>query len=225
MKKILLLLVIPVASAMAQNTAAPVPPQGGPNVAPPFPGQPGPAPLPPTGFVPGQPGPAPLPAAAPVPGQPGPAPLPAAAPVPGQPGPAPVPHAGPHHPQPGQPGPAPFPHAGPQHPQPGQPGPGAFHPGQHQPGGPDAHHEDEEGDEHVGFVIGIDKENELVRIQTKTGPVTLKVTEHSDLLFPGLHEGPAFELDSDKFEGQVKGKMVRIASREGQVDHIEPIRP
>jgi hypothetical protein len=44
-------------------------------------------------------------------------------------------------------------------------------------------------------------------------------------LFPGLHEGPAFDLDPDKFEGQVKGKMVRIASREGQVDHIEPIRP
>ena len=78
---------------------------------------------------------------------------------------------------------------------------------------------------YVGFVIGIDKDNELVRIQTKTGPVSLKVTEHSNLLFPGLHEGPAFDLDPDKFEGQVKGKMVRISSREGKVDHIAPIRP
>jgi hypothetical protein len=44
-------------------------------------------------------------------------------------------------------------------------------------------------------------------------------------LFPGLHEGPAFDIDPEKFEGKVKGKMVRISSREGKVDHIEPIRP
>ena len=64
-----------------------------------------------------------------------------------------------------------------------------------------------------------------MRIQTKTGPVSLKVTEHSNLLFPGLHEGPAFDLDPDKFEKQVKGKMVKIASQEGKVVHIAPIRP
>jgi hypothetical protein len=40
-----------------------------------------------------------------------------------------------------------------------------------------------------------------------------------------LHEGPAFDIDPAMFEGKVKGKMVRISSREGMVDHIEPIRP
>jgi len=266
MKKFLPMLVIPIASALAQNTAAPVPPPGGPSVAPPalgepgpnqfpqtaapIPGQPGPAaPFPAAGPgpIPGQPGPAaPYPAAVPgsIPGQPGPAPFPHAgpqhhpqarpaidpatgrAPIPGQPGPAPFPHAGPqHHPQPGQPGAAPFPHAGPQHhPQPGQPGPGAFHPGQH-PEGPNGPHAGANHEDHVGFVIGIDQEKELIRIQTKQGPVSLKVTEETELLFPGLHEGPAFDIDPEKFEGKVKGKMVRIASREGKADHIKPIRP
>ena len=73
-------------------------------------------------------------------------------------------------------------------------------------------------------MIGIDEEKELIRIQTKKGPVSLKVTEDTELLFPGLHEGPAFDIDPAKFEGSVKGKMVRISSREGKVDHIEPIR-
>jgi hypothetical protein len=43
-------------------------------------------------------------------------------------------------------------------------------------------------------------------------------------LFPGLHEGPAFDIEPTKFEGQVKGKMVRISSRGGKVDHIEPLK-
>ena len=64
----------------------------------------------------------------------------------------------------------------------------------------------------------------MIRIQTKRGPVSLKVTEKTELLFPGLHEGPAFDIDPGKFEGEVKGKMVRIASRDGKADHIEPIR-
>ena len=86
------------------------------------------------------------------------------------------------------------------------------------------HQDQEDHDDHVGFVIGIDQEKELIRIQTKQGPVSLKVTEETELLFPGLHEGPAFDIDPAKFEGKVKGKMVRISSRKGNVDHIEPIQ-
>ena len=112
--------------------------------------------------------------------------------------------------------------------QPGQPHTAAPA-GQHVPHQspvPDPHGPDHEADhdEHIGFVIGIDPENEIVRIQTKNGPIMLKVTEDSELLFPGLHQGPAFDIEPAKFEGNVKGKMVRISSRGGKVDHIEPLK-
>ena len=74
----------------------------------------------------------------------------------------------------------------------------------------------------VGSIIGIDTENQVVRIMTKTGPVTLKVTEDSELLLPGDQPEQLLSLDPEEFKRESKGRMVRIASRDGKIDHIEP---
>ena len=98
-------------------------------------------------------------------------------------------------------------------------------PGQH--GGPGAYAPAPEGaspdhDEIVGTIIGIDEQNQLVRIMTKTGPVALKVTEDSELLIPGDQPEALLEIDPEDFKRESKGKMLRIASRNGKIDHIEP---
>ena len=110
-------------------------------------------------------------------------------------------------------------HGGPaQHPQTAAP----QFPGQH--GGPGAHVQgDQDHDETVGTIIGIDTANQLVRIMTKTGPVLLKVTEDSELLLPGNSPEAILEIEPKDFERESKGKMVRIASRNGKIDHIEPV--
>ncbi|MBT5717274.1 MAG: hypothetical protein HOI70_10200, partial [Opitutae bacterium] len=140
----------------------------------------------------------------------------------GQPGPAagyPAPPTGaPHHPAgaphfQGQPGPAaghPAPPTGAPH-FPGQPAPGEHIPGQT----PDH-------DEIVGTIEAIDTANQIVIIRTKNGPVELKVTEDSELLLPGESPEQLLEIDPEDFKRESKGKMVRIASRNGKIDHIKP---
>ena len=135
-----------------------------------------------------------------------------------------APTGAPHHP-------AGAPHIPGQHAAPNTAPPqpaGATHtPGQH--GGPGAYAPAPEGaspdhDEIVGTIIGIDEQNQLVRIMTKTGPVALKVTEDSELLIPGDQPEALLEIDPEDFKRESKGKMVRIASRNGKIDHIEPAK-
>ena len=84
-------------------------------------------------------------------------------------------------------------------------------PGAHNQHGPD--HE-----EVVGEIIAVDVENEVVRVMTKEGPVVLKVTPDSELLLPNEAPEPLMDVNPE----EAKGKMVRIASRDGKIDHIEP---
>ena len=71
-------------------------------------------------------------------------------------------------------------------------------------------------------MIGIDVEKQLVRIMTKQGPVSLKVTDDSELLIPGERPEALMDIDPEDFKRESKGRMVRIASRDGKIDHIEP---
>ena len=57
---------------------------------------------------------------------------------------------------------------------------------------------------------------------TKNGPVSLKVTKDSQLLIPGDRPEALMAIDPKDFENEAKGKMVRIATRDGKIDHIEP---
>jgi hypothetical protein len=84
-------------------------------------------------------------------------------------------------------------------------------PGAHNQHGPD--HE-----EIVGEIIAVDVENEVVRVMTKEGPVVLKVTPDSELLLPNEAPEPLMDVNPE----EAKGKMVRIAARDGKIDHIEP---
>ena len=222
-KNLLLMSLVPAVSVLAQNPAPQFQPQPGQPV--PAAGFPAPTGAPQFQSQPGQP----VPAA----GLPAPTGAPQFQPQPGQPVPAaryPAPTGAPQfQPQPGQPGPAHYPqtaapqfpgqHGGPaQHPQTAAP----QFPGQH--GGPGAHVQgDQDHDETVGTIIGIDTANQLVRIMTKTGPVLLKVTEDSELLLPGNSPEAILEIEPKDFERESKGKMVRIASRNGKIDHIEPV--
>jgi polyphosphate kinase len=74
----------------------------------------------------------------------------------------------------------------------------------------------------VGSIIGIDREKQIIRIMTKKGLVSLKVTEDSELLIPGERPESLLDTDPNEFEKESKGRMVRIASRNGEIDHIEP---
>ena len=208
----------PTAAPQFQGQPRPAAGYPAPTAAPRFQGQPGPAahPVGAPQFH-SQPGPAAHPAGAPqFHGQPGPAAHPAGAhQFHGQPGPAAHPAGAPQfH---GQPGPAAHPTGAPQfHGQPGPAHPNTHNgPGAHNPGEPDH-------DEIVGSVIGIDVEKQLVRIMTKQGPVSLKVTDDSELLIPGERPEALMDIDPEDFKRESKGRMVRIASRDGKIDHIEP---
>ena len=112
----------------------------------------------------------------------------------------------------------------------GQPGPAQYpqtaapqSQGQHHQSNPGAHLNDEpDHDEIVGSVIGIDEDKQMIRIMTKKGPVSLKLTEDSELLIPGERPESLLDMDPNEFKKESKGRMVRIASRDGKIDHIEP---
>ena len=77
-------------------------------------------------------------------------------------------------------------------------------------------------DEIVGTIVGVNEETQTIELMTPDGPKSLKINEHSDLLVPGEFEGPVFDMDIEKFKRESRGKEVRIASRNGVIDHIEP---
>ena len=77
-------------------------------------------------------------------------------------------------------------------------------------------------DEIVGTIVGINEETQTIELMTPDGPKSLKINEHSDLLVPGEFEGAVFDMDIEKFKRESRGKEVRIASRNGVIDHIEP---
>ena len=77
-------------------------------------------------------------------------------------------------------------------------------------------------DEIVGTIVGVNEQTQTIELMTPQGRKTLKVSEHSDLLIPGEFEGPVFDMDIEKFKRESRGKEVRIASRNGVIDHIEP---
>ncbi|MDG1132245.1 MAG: hypothetical protein P8N21_06095, partial [Opitutales bacterium] len=87
----------------------------------------------------------------------------------------------------------------------------ADHPGQPQ-----------DHDEIVGTIVGVNEETQTIELMTPDGPKSLKINEHSDLLVPGEFEGAVFDMDIEKFKRESRGKEVRIASRNGVIDHIEP---
>ena len=86
-----------------------------------------------------------------------------------------------------------------------------------EPPVPGAQHEHDH-EEVVGEIISVDVQNELVRVMTKEGPVVLKVTPDSELLLPNEEPEPLMDINPE----EAKGKMVRIAARDGKIDHIEP---
>ena len=77
-------------------------------------------------------------------------------------------------------------------------------------------------DEIVGTIVGVNEETQTIELMTPEGPKSLKINEHSDLLVPGEFEGAVFDMDIEKFKRESRGKEVRIASRNGVIDHIEP---
>jgi hypothetical protein len=77
-------------------------------------------------------------------------------------------------------------------------------------------------DEIVGTIVGVNEETQTIELMTPDGPKSLKINEHSDLLVPGEFEGPVFDMDIEEFKRESRGKEVRIASRNGVIDHIEP---
>ena len=77
-------------------------------------------------------------------------------------------------------------------------------------------------DEIVGTIVGVNEDTQTIELMTPNGPKSLKINEHSDLLVPGEFEGAVFDMDIEKFKRESRGKEVRIASRNGVIDHIEP---